>query len=64
MTLPCTRIQHLNGCLRHLAEDGAGRFTLIVFCLCSVSPTHGAVGWSAVCACDISWSYALAFLLT
>ena len=22
---------------------------------------HGAVGWSAMCDCDVSWSYSLAF---
>ena len=28
-----------------------GCFTLIVFCLCSVSLPRGAVGWSVVCDC-------------
>ena len=22
---------------------------------------HGAVGWSAMCDCDVSWSYSFAF---
>ena len=30
-------------------------------CPYSVSLAHGAMGWSAVCACGISWSYSLAF---
>ena len=47
-----------------IGEVRAGCFTLIVFlllcgCLCSVSLPHGAVGWSAVCECGISWSYLL-----
>ena len=28
---------------------------------CSVALPHGAVGWSAVCDCGISWSYSLTF---
>ena len=28
-------------------------------CLCSVSLPRGAMGWSAVCDCGISWSYSL-----
>ena len=27
--------------------------------MCSVSLPHGAVGWSPVCDCGISWSYSL-----
>ena len=39
-------------------------FTLIVFlmpcgCLCSVTLPYGAVGWSAMYDCGISWSYSL-----
>ena len=39
-------------------------FTLTVFlvsydCLWSLALPHGAVGWAAVCECDISWSYSL-----
>ena len=30
-------------------------------CLFSVALPHGAVGWSAVCGCRISWSYSLTF---
>ena len=26
---------------------------------CSVSSPRGAIGWSAVCDCGISWSYSL-----
>ena len=29
-------------------------------CLCTVSLPHGAVSWSAVCDCHISWSHSLA----
>ena len=40
-------------------EEGAGCFALIVFlmscvCKCSVVLSHCAVGWSAMCNCDIS----------
>ena len=39
-------------------EEIAGCFPLIVSgCLWSVSLPHGAIGLSAVCNCDISWSY-------
>ena len=42
-------------------------FTLIVFlitcdCYCSIAFPHGAVGWSAVHDCGISWSDSLIFL--
>ena len=30
---------------------------------CSVTLSHGAVGWSAVCDCDISASYLLTFFV-
>ena len=30
-----------------------------VVAVCSLSLPHGAVGWSAVCDCGISWSYPL-----
>ena len=41
-------------------------YTLIVFmmasdCLFSLAHPHGAVGWSAVCDCDISSSFSLNF---
>ena len=29
---------------------------------CSVALPHGALGWSAVCDCGISWLYSLTFL--
>ena len=32
------------------------------YCKCSVTLPHGAVGWSAVCVCGISWSYSLIFV--
>ena len=40
-------------------EERAGCFVFIVlrmpcYCKCSVTLSHGAVGWSAVCDCDIS----------
>ena len=38
---------------------GPGCFTC--GCLCFVSLSHGAMGWSAVCDCGNSWSYSLAF---
>ena len=67
---PCFVMQYLISFLAlqlqciPLGEVRAGCFTLIVFlllcgCLCSVSLPHGAVGWSAVCECGISWSYLL-----
>ena len=28
-------------------------------CYCSLSLPHGAVVWSVVCGCDISWSYSI-----
>ena len=43
----------------------ADYFTVIVFLVsfdCYVWLSLGAVGWSAVCDCSISWSYSLAFL--
>ena len=30
---------------------------------CYVTLPHGAVGWSAVCECGISWSYSLTFYI-
>ena len=38
-----------------------GCFTLCCGGLCFVSPPLGAMGWSGVCDCGISWSYSLAF---
>ena len=40
-------------------RETVGCFTLFVDlvscgCSCSVAPTHGVVGWSAVCDCGIS----------
>ena len=34
---------------------------LSCYCKGSMAPPHGALGWSAVCGCDISWSYSLTF---
>ena len=53
-------------CNHLVEEERAGCFTLIVLlmpfdCYCSVSLPHGALGWSAVCDCGISWSYSLTF---
>ena len=51
--------------LNHLAEEERARFfTVIVFLLscsynCYISLPHGAMGWSVVCDCGISWSYLL-----
>ena len=47
-------------------EEKPGCFAIIVlqmYCYhkCSVAVPHGAVGWSAVCDCGISWSYSLTF---
>ena len=47
---------HLDG------EERAASFTLIVFlitCYCFIAFPHGAVGWSAVHDCGISWSDSL-----
>ena len=30
---------------------------LLNIMFCSLHLTHGAVSWSAVCDCDLSWSY-------
>ena len=43
-------------------EEKAGCFAIIVLKMkcyykCSVALPRGAVGWSAVCDCGISWSY-------
>ena len=40
-------------------EESADCFAFIVFwmpcyCTCPVAPSHGAVGWCAVCDCGIS----------
>ena len=32
------------------------------YCKCSVTLTHDAMGWSAVCDCGISWSYSFTSL--
>ena len=53
--------------LQSLAEsEGADCFVLIAVLLqygwwCSVSLPCGGVGWSAVCDCDITWSYTSTF---
>ena len=48
-------------------EEKAGCFALTVFLMscdtqCSVALSHGAMGWSAICDCGISWSNSVAFL--
>ena len=45
-------------------RERAGWFAFIVLwmsycCKCPVALPHGAVSWSAVCDCGISWSYSL-----
>ena len=50
--------------IRLAREVRAGCFTLIVFllaCGSSVSLPRGAMGWSAMCVCGISWSYSFTF---
>ena len=47
-------------------EIRAGCFSLTVFLMscdsqCSVALSHGAICWSAMCDCSISWQYSLAF---
>ena len=47
-------------------EEKAGCFDVIVFQMncyykCSVALPHGAVVWSEVCDCGISWTYSLTF---
>ena len=49
-------------------EERAPCFAFIVFwmschCTCHVALPHGAVGWSAVYDCCISWSYLFTFFL-
>ena len=49
-------------------RERAGCFILTVFLMSydkqwSVALPNGAMGWSTVCYCGISWSYSLAFLL-
>ena len=34
-------------------------FLMSFDCKCFVSLPHGAMGWSVVCDCGISWSYSL-----
>ena len=36
-------------------------FLMYFYCLCSVALSCSAVGWSAVCDCDIFWPYSLNF---
>ena len=36
-------------------------FAFLVSCDCYVALSHEAFGLSAVCDCDISWSYSLVF---
>ena len=39
-------------------------FWMPCYCKCPVALPQGAVGWSAVCDCGISWSYSLTFWLS
>ena len=44
----------------HLSEEGrTGYFGVVAVCVLYVSVPRGAVGWSSICDCDISWSYSL-----
>ena len=36
-------------------------FGCLFYCICPVALPHCVVGWSAVCACGISYSYLLTF---
>ena len=53
--------------LHSFGEESAGCFTFNVFlmtCGCYYLPLpQGAVDWSTVCDCGISWSYSLALFL-
>ena len=61
---PCFAMQYLVSILALQSfrrEERAGCFILIVYllscdCKCSVSLSHGVVGWSAVCDCGIFWA--------
>ena len=63
MFCPCSVMQFLVSFLflNHLdKEERADCFTLTLFptscdCKCSVALSRGAVSWSAVCDCGISW---------
>ena len=49
-------------------EERTGCFTYIVFLVLlgyyrSLPLHQGAMGWSAVCDCGISWSYSLTYLV-
>ena len=42
-------------------KRGLVALLLLSYCKCFVALPHCAVGWSAVCGCDISCSYSLTF---
>ena len=62
----CCALLYVHSVFNHLdGEERAGCFTLFVFLVsrdCCVAFPHDATGLSAVCDCDISWSYSLTFL--
>ena len=50
----------------HLEEEEKADFFITIIVLqmycyykCFVALPHGAMGWSAVCDCGVSWSYSL-----
>ena len=72
MCVPCFVMQYFVSFLALQSScwgrERAASFTLIVFlitrdCYCSIAFPHGAVGWSAVHDCGISWSDSLIILV-
>ena len=64
--LVCITLCPIKFCNHLDEEEMASCFAFIVFgisCYCKyyVASPHGAMGWSAVCDCGISWSYPLTF---
>ena len=57
--LVCNTLCPFKFCTHLDEEERSGCFAFIVFCMscyckCSVALPHGAMGWPAVCDCDIS----------
>ena len=68
LALLCNTLCPFLLCSHFDGEEIAASFTLIVFlitrdCYCSIAFPQGAVGWSAVHDCGISWSDSLIFLV-
>ena len=64
--LICITLCPFQFCNRLDEKERAGYFAFIVFWIscyskCPVALPYGAVGWSAVCDCGVSWSYSLTF---